>query len=90
MDIKLYYLLKTFIFFQIKEIINEEEAQFLKTLSRGRRLFNREADKATDKKISGMQFNFIIVCKRMINLTETINHKAQMWCATAKLNFSEI
>jgi len=37
----------------IKEIINEEEAQFLKTLSRGRRLFNREADKATDKKISG-------------------------------------
>ena len=46
-----------FNFYQIKEIINEEEIQFLKTLSRGRRLFNREADKATDKKISGNIFS---------------------------------
>ncbi|XP_066933990.1 alanine--tRNA ligase, cytoplasmic-like [Clytia hemisphaerica] len=37
----------------IKEIINEEEVQFLKTLSRGRRLFNRAAEKATDNKMSG-------------------------------------
>ena len=32
---------------------HEEEVQFLKTLSRGRRLFNRAAEKATDDKMSG-------------------------------------
>ena len=37
----------------MKDIINEEEAQFLKTLSRGRRLFNRAADKAVDGAIAG-------------------------------------
>jgi len=37
----------------IKDIINEEEAQFLKTLSRGRRLFNRAADKAVDNSFAG-------------------------------------
>ena len=41
------------IFPQIKDIINEEEAQFLKTLSRGRRLFNRAADKAVDNSFAG-------------------------------------
>lgn len=37
----------------IKDIINEEELQFLKTLSRGRRLFNRAAEKASDNIIAG-------------------------------------
>ncbi|XP_002160302.3 alanine--tRNA ligase, cytoplasmic [Hydra vulgaris] len=37
----------------IKDIINEEESQFLKTLARGRRLFNRTADKTTDGIIAG-------------------------------------
>lgn len=37
----------------IKDIINEEEVQFLKTLTRGRKLFNRAAEKATDNTIAG-------------------------------------
>eukprot|EP00794_Sanderia_malayensis_P019007 gene19007-20919_t len=37
----------------VKDIIDEEEAQFLKTLSRGRRLFNRAAEKAADNMIAG-------------------------------------
>eukprot|EP00795_Rhopilema_esculentum_P001457 gene1457-15882_t len=37
----------------VKDIINEEETQFLKTLSRGRRLFNRAADKAVGNAIAG-------------------------------------
>lgn len=37
----------------VKDIINEEEQQFLKTLTRGRRLFNRAADKATNGQIDG-------------------------------------
>lgn len=37
--------------FQAVKIINEEEEQFLKTLSRGRRLFNRTADKHQNDKI---------------------------------------
>lgn len=37
----------------IKDIINEEEAQFLKTLVRGRRLFNRAADKSDGKVLAG-------------------------------------
>ncbi|XP_046842185.1 alanine--tRNA ligase, cytoplasmic-like isoform X2 [Xenia sp. Carnegie-2017] len=36
---------------QAVKIINEEEEQFLKTLSRGRRLFNRTADKHQNDKI---------------------------------------
>ena len=39
------------------KIINEEEQQFLKTLARGRRLFNRTADKhKEDKVIPGQSF----------------------------------
>jgi len=37
----------------IKEIMNEEEAQFLKTLMRGRKLFNRAADKSNGTKLEG-------------------------------------
>ena len=44
---------------QIKDIINEEEAQFLKTLSRGRRLFNRAAEKAVDSSFAG-KFNVML------------------------------
>lgn len=36
---------------QAVNIINEEEAQFLKTLARGRRLFNRTADKHKEDKV---------------------------------------
>ena len=35
------------------DIINEEETQFLKTLARGRKLFDRTASKLTDKHIPG-------------------------------------
>jgi len=35
------------------DIINEEETQFLKTLARGRRLFDRTASKINDKVIPG-------------------------------------
>lgn len=35
------------------DTINEEEAQFLKTLARGRRLFDRTVSKLTDKLIPG-------------------------------------
>ena len=38
---------------QVKDVINEEETQFLKTLARGRRLFDRTANKITDKSIPG-------------------------------------
>jgi len=37
----------------IKDLINEEEAQFLKTLARGRKLFNRAADKSDGATLSG-------------------------------------
>jgi len=37
----------------IKDIINEEEVQFLKTLNRGRKLFNRAADKTENNQIDG-------------------------------------
>lgn len=37
----------------IKEIINEEEAQFLKTLSRGRRLLERSIQRIEDNTLSG-------------------------------------
>jgi len=37
----------------VKDIINEEEEQFLKTLARGRRLFNRAAEKTVDGRIAG-------------------------------------
>jgi len=35
----------------VKEIINEEEAQFLKTLTRGRSLLNRSVSRLTDTKV---------------------------------------
>ncbi|XP_067053793.1 alanine--tRNA ligase, cytoplasmic-like [Acropora muricata] len=38
---------------QVMDTINEEEAQFLKTLARGRRLFDRTVSKLTDKLIPG-------------------------------------
>ncbi|XP_005102630.1 alanine--tRNA ligase, cytoplasmic [Aplysia californica] len=38
---------------EIKEIINEEEAQFLKTLSRGRRLLERSINKVDGKMLPG-------------------------------------
>lgn len=38
------------------DIINEEEAQFLKTLSRGRHMFEREVLKAKDGVLPGIQF----------------------------------
>jgi len=37
----------------IKDLINEEEAQFLKTLARGRKLFNRAADKSDGSVLAG-------------------------------------
>jgi len=37
----------------IKDLINEEEKQFLKTLVRGRRLFNRAADKSDGTVLAG-------------------------------------
>jgi len=37
----------------IKDLINEEEAQFLKTLTRGRKLFNRAADKSDGSTLAG-------------------------------------
>jgi len=37
----------------IKDLINEEEAQFLKTLARGRKLFNRAADKSDGTTLAG-------------------------------------
>lgn len=37
--------------FQIKDIINEEEQQFLKTLSRGRRLLERTINKLGDTSV---------------------------------------
>ena len=40
----------------VKDIINEEEAQFLKTLSRGRKLLERTMSKMGDSKVlPGMQ-----------------------------------
>ena len=44
---------------EVKDIINEEEAQFLKTLSRGRKLFNRAADKAIDHMMTGNNFTYM-------------------------------
>ncbi|KAL9974137.1 hypothetical protein ACROYT_G011141 [Oculina patagonica] len=38
---------------QVKDVINEEETQFLKTLARGRKLFDRTVSKLTDKQIPG-------------------------------------
>ncbi|EDO36689.1 predicted protein [Nematostella vectensis] len=38
---------------QVMDVINEEEVQFLKTLARGRRLFERTASKITDGTIPG-------------------------------------
>ena len=38
---------------EIIDIINEEEEQFLKTLARGRRLFERTVTKLTDKVVPG-------------------------------------
>lgn len=38
---------------QVIDIINEEETQFLKTLARGRRLFDRTVSKLSDKLIPG-------------------------------------
>lgn len=38
------------------DVINEEEAQFLKTLSRGRLMFEREVLKAKDGVLPGIQF----------------------------------
>ena len=35
------------------DVINEEESQFLKTLARGRRLFDRTVNKLTEKHIPG-------------------------------------
>lgn len=40
-------------FEQVKDVINEEETQFLKTLARGRKLFDRTVSKLTDKLIPG-------------------------------------
>lgn len=40
-------------FQQVKDVINEEETQFLKTLARGRKLFDRTVSKLTDKQIPG-------------------------------------
>ena len=39
--------------FKVIDIINEEETQFLKTLARGRRLFDRTVSKLSDKLIPG-------------------------------------
>ncbi|KAJ7374691.1 Alanine--tRNA ligase, cytoplasmic [Desmophyllum pertusum] len=38
---------------QVRDVINEEETQFLKTLARGRKLFDRTVSKLTDKLIPG-------------------------------------
>ena len=40
-------------FLQVVDVINEEETQFLKTLARGRKLFDRTVSKLTDKVIPG-------------------------------------
>lgn len=40
-----------FVIVKVKDIINEEEQQFLKTLSRGRRLLERTFAKLGDAKI---------------------------------------
>lgn len=40
-------------FLQVMDVINEEETQFLKTLARGRKLFDRTVSKLTDKVIPG-------------------------------------
>lgn len=47
------------------DIINEEETQFLKTLSRGRRVFEKTAKNLTDGVIPGRQDSIILhrVCK---------------------------
>ena len=38
---------------QVKDVINEEETMFLKTLARGRRLFDRTVSQLTDNFIPG-------------------------------------
>ena len=38
---------------QVMDTINEEEKQFLKTLSRGRRVFERTVNKLTDNILPG-------------------------------------
>ena len=38
---------------QVMDVINEEETQFLKTLARGRKLFDRTVSKLTDQVIPG-------------------------------------
>ena len=47
--------------FQIKEIINEEEAQFLKTLSRGRRLLERSINRIEDNTLPGLSMSASII-----------------------------
>jgi hypothetical protein len=47
---------------QAVNIINEEEQQFLKTLARGRRLFNRTADKHQEDKVIPGLLCFVFVC----------------------------
>ena len=38
---------------QVKDVINEEETMFLKTLARGRKLFDRTVNQLTDNFIPG-------------------------------------
>lgn len=48
---KLEFYMTVFVVVKVKDIINEEEQQFLKTLSRGRRLLERTFTKLGDAKI---------------------------------------
>lgn len=56
---------------QIKDIINEEEAQFLKTLNRGRRLLERTINKLGDTNVLpgenyGVKVMFVYLCTWLV------------------------
>jgi len=51
---------------QVMDVINEEEKQFLKTLSRGRRMFERTLAKLQSDVIPGKIFIYFITTKELL------------------------
>ena len=58
-----------FIVLQIMDVIDEEEKQFLKTLSRGRKMFERTSRRLQEKTLPGL----VIVYKNTIIMTRKVS-----------------
>ena len=56
------------------DTINEEEKQFLKTLSRGRRVFERTVNKLTDNTLPGKKATIIKINGHTLFTTSNIPH----------------